>query len=200
MPEVVWPEEASSAAEDDARLPVVNDEQPGRNKAVVVRTFDEQEDLRAVVEVLLRVHDVDATYPPRDVAVGRAPFSQWLRSEVALGRWVAVIDGLVIGHIQLASPHDYLTRGLERDPRSMPIENLVEVGRLFVDPNFQRRGTGRLLLEAAVSRARELGLRPALAVLITSPAAIHLYAAEDWRYAGGFVGLHGIENRILVAP
>jgi GNAT superfamily N-acetyltransferase len=151
------------------------------------------------VQALLRVRESDATYPPPvDVDYGVGEFIEWLMSEETIGRWVAVIDGEVAGHISLTDPHKYLTGFLDSaDYESDSMNGFCEVSKFFVNPKFQSHGVGALLFNHAIEFARSKALQPALAVIDTSSAARRFYAKKGMREVGSFNGVHG-ENFVFV--
>ena len=111
------------------------------------------------VELLRDVHERGG-YPinwPADPA-------RWLSPESALGSWVAVGDGPVVGHVVLTAVDDH-----------------AEVERLFVDPNATRQGIGRQLLDHCVRTAAGLGRKLSLEVVDNRGPAVQLYRRAGWR-------------------
>lgn len=120
------------------------------------------EDLSACVGLLRAVHE-QAGYPinwPADPAL-------WLTPESALGCWVAVDGGRVVGHVVLTG-----------------VGERAEVERLFVDPAATGRGIGRQLLDHCVTVAAELGRELSLEVVDNRGAAEHLYRRAGWTETG----------------
>ncbi|MFI5690362.1 GNAT family N-acetyltransferase [Kribbella sp. NPDC051586] len=116
------------------------------------------DDLAVCVELLRDVHEL-AGYPinwPAEPA-------QWLSPKNALGSWVAVGDGPVVGHVVLTAVDDH-----------------AEVERLFVDPKATRQGLGRLLLDRCVRTAAELGRKLSLEVVDNRGPAVQLYRRAGW--------------------
>ena len=121
-----------------------------------------REDLGVCVELLRAVHE-RAGYPinwPADPAA-------WLTPEGALGCWVAVDGGRVVGHVVLTA-----------------VGERAEVERLFVDPGVARRGIGRQLLEHCVVTAAGLGRELSLEVVDNRGAAVQLYRRAGWVETG----------------
>ena len=159
--------------------------------------FAENDHLEEAVAALLRVRSKDRTYPPpQDAEPTPAAFAEWLLGEPVLGRWVALYDGDVVGHVQLTPAHPYLVRHLDSHGHFGPV---AEMGKLFVDPAARGRGAGLALLNTACALAEQLHLRPGLAVLPTSRAAVRLYRHAGMQAAGTFMGVHG-ENIVMLAP
>jgi GNAT superfamily N-acetyltransferase len=167
--------------------------------AVEIVPFRPETHLQGAVEALLRLRRVEGLYPPRaDVDATPGDFAYWLLSEDVLGRWVALDDDRVAGHISIAAPHPYLTDALGNlDQECSSAGGFCEVSKFFVDPNVQGKGVGAALFDAAFSFARSQGLQPALAVVDTSLAARRFYARHGMTEAGSFHGIHG-ENFVFV--
>ncbi|TDD45102.1 GNAT family N-acetyltransferase [Nonomuraea terrae] len=113
-------------------------------------------DLDACVEALAAVHAADR-YPvdwPDDPA-------RWLTPDDAIEAWIAVEDGVVLGHVALT-----------RD---------MEVTRLYVAPAARGRGVAPRLLDTVRSAA---GNPLRLEVSSEGKAAIALYERSGWRRTG----------------
>lgn len=161
------------------------------------------EHLVGVVSVLEAVRAAGGTYPPAYVSENTDAITEWLERYPASVRLVAQVDGVVIGHVQLAA-----VEGADQDlPSALAASGAynpsgtIELTRLFVHPAHRRGGVGRLLLRAAARTGWELGYRPALCVMTTQTEAVELYRSEGWEAAGSFIGdPSGIENLIFLAP
>lgn len=171
---------------------------PDRSAARVV-PFRPETHLQGAVEALLRLRRAEGLYPPRsDVNATVSDFAYWLLSEDVLGRWAALVDGQVAGHISVTVPHRYLTDALgHMDQEAQAPAGFCEVSKFFVDPDAQGSGVGAALFDAALGFARGRGLQPALAVVDTSLAARRFYARHGMTEAGSFRGIHG-ENFVFV--
>jgi GNAT superfamily N-acetyltransferase len=120
------------------------------------------EDLPVCAELLRAVHE-QAGYPinwPTDPA-------RWLTPEAALGCWVAVSAGRVVGHVALTA-----------------VDDRAEVERLFVDPEATGQGIGRQLLEHCVQTAAGLGRELSLEVVDNRGVAVQLYRRAGWLETG----------------
>lgn len=153
------------------------------------------------VECIMNVRLKDSTYPPqRDVADLIADdFAEWLMEENATHRWVAVVQGKVVGHISLVEGHPYLTDHLalhKEKPRGD--KGFLEIGKFFTDPSMQGHGIGTALLRHAIDSSIAEGYTPALAVISTSSKAIEVYKKEGMKSVGYFNGIHG-KNFVFVA-
>ena len=154
-----------------------------------------------VVELLLRVRAAGGTYPPAYVEPTLDSVAEWLEKYPALIRLVARIEGRVVGHVQLVS-----INATDPDVSSalsaagLDPSDFVESARLFVDPDFQGHGIGRILKRAAAEHAFNIGLRPCSTVMVSQLASLALNDAEGWVRSGSFVGLSGVENVLFVAP
>lgn len=170
-----------------------------RVMSITIEPFVPRLHLDPLVRVLMKVRDRDPSYPPPiDVAHSAEAFRSWLTDEDALARWVAVDDGIVAGHVMVVKAHDYLEdylRGI--DYRARAENGFAEVAKVFVDPDFQRRGIAARLLNTGVGDAWTRDMQPALAVVETSTAAIRLYTREGLVQLGTFDGRHGV-NIVMV--
>lgn len=156
--------------------------------------FDPDLHLEPLVEALLRVRAADATYPPpQDAEATVETFTGWLMSEEVLGRWVALADGIPVGHISITAAHAYLRNALALLDYPAAAENgFGEVSKFFTDPIYQGLGVGSALFRPALAAGRAAGFHPALAVIETSYAARAFYAAKGLREVGSFMGVHGL--------
>jgi GNAT superfamily N-acetyltransferase len=136
-------------------------------------------DVEALEAVALETHRRDGypKYLPKDLR-------SFIVDPDALGAWVAVRDGQVVGHVALhvhGAPEvvDMAVRvtGLEED-------GVAVVGRLFVASSARRQGIGRALLERATEEAAHLGRRTVLDVVEDNRAAIELYEDCGWALLG----------------
>lgn len=160
--------------------------------------FSAAHHLAGTIDVLLEVREADATYPPlQDAQPNAGSLTEWLFDDEALARWVAVIDGVVVGHVQLCEPHRYLAAYLDQLGFRPAAGGIAEIAQLLVSPAHRRRAVGSALLRAACGYAWAANMQPALAVVTTSEEALRLCAAEGLHDIGGFFGVHG-EHRVLI--
>lgn len=120
----------------------------------------------------------------REVLETTATLDAEPRSLEDQGRWldersgghavvVAEVDGIVAGFASLSS---FKTRAAYRPT----VENSV-----YVDPAFQRRGLGRLLMQEIIERARIHGFHSVIARIAEgNPASIALHEAFGYRVVG----------------
>lgn len=150
--------------------------------------------LEPLAEALLRVRVSDPTYPPQhDATPTVESFADWLMSEQVLGRWVAVADGMPVGHISITAAHPYLRNAFAvLDYPAAAVNGFCEVSKFFTDPVYQGLGVGSALFCPALAAGRAAGFHPALAVIDTSYAARTFYAAKGLREVGSFTGIHGL--------
>jgi GNAT superfamily N-acetyltransferase len=116
-------------------------------------------------------------YPPRSPDLFTGP-------EV-LAAWVAVEDGLVVGHLGLHETGAEAVMALAGKATGRPAERLAVVARLLVAPTSRRRGLGRRLLSHAVNEAHRADRWPVLDVAREFAAAHALYEACGWTRVGG---------------
>ena len=149
--------------------------------SVVIRPRTE-EDIPALAQVLVRVHEKDG-YPVEGVADPEA----WLRSDRMLGAWVAELDGRPVGQVMLAEPGegDEAARMLaNRD--GIALNEIAVMCRLFVDPNSRGQRIGKELIDAAVAPERCLGRHLVRDVMPKDSSAIRLYRRIGWKELGSF--------------
>ncbi|WP_381791993.1 GNAT family N-acetyltransferase [Streptomyces niveus] len=137
-------------------------------------------DLDACVRVLAEVHRSDG-YPvnwPTDPAGWLTPPGSPAESPTV---WVALLDGVVVGHICLspARPDD-AAPALWSGRTGIGPERTAVVSRLFVSPKARGHGIGALLLGETVRDARGRGLHPVLDVVTSDRSAAALYERQGW--------------------
>jgi GNAT superfamily N-acetyltransferase len=184
---------------------------------VLIRPFRDS-DLAATADLLLSIRIQTGSYPPPYVPANVEGVTEWLTRYPAQQRYVAVSShtdthdhtNRIIGHVQLVSS-DQTDKDLPAFLDSHagdqvgvghvipPSSNVIELARLFVDPNSAHTGIGRALCRYATQVAHTLGLRTALCVLVTQESAIHLYRTEGYIECGTFIGVSGIENIVFVS-
>ena len=153
-----------------------------------VAWFSLDDHLEGAVDALLRVNGVDPTYPP-STELNRTieDYTRWLLDTATMGRWAALADGKVAGFIQATEPHDYIYRSLEKvGYQTQAVNGFCEVGKFFVDPQFQRQGIGVKLFEQTLAFARICGWEPAVAVPFESTSAMKFVRHMGMRAAGSF--------------
>lgn len=101
----------------------------------------------------------------------------------ALGAWVVCDEEGAAGQIVLEPDRDQGTVSWP-ELTGLPAGSHAVVSRLFVDPRARRRGGFRLLLDAAVERGHEAGLRVVLDVFEVNAIAHASYLALGWRELG----------------
>jgi len=145
---------------------------------------DHLTDTAGVLQRLRRVHPYYP--PPADATNEIASLAAWLDDgDSYLARWVAVRGDVVVGHIAVTAPHDYILNFLDAS------KDLAEITKFFVDPAAQRDGVGALLFTRARDFIRESGSVPVLAVVSTSSDALNFYPKNGMRELGFFEGVHG---------
>lgn len=156
-------------------------------------------DLPSLGRLLTAVHATDR-YPvnlPEDAVA-------FLKVPDALGAWVAVDGGAVVGHVLLRPRTSAPVMALAQRATGYPPERLVVVGRLLVAPGTRRRGIGRALPERAAERALALGRWPVLDVVRDQRAGIALYERAGWQRAGEvtvtFGGERTFEELVFLGP
>ena len=134
-------------------------------------------DVPRLLEIVGRTHETDR-YPvllpdvARDFVVSRHEVAAWVAETDEVVGQVALLD--LSGDDDLRSRTDEW--GLT--------EQVVILGRLFVDPAARGTGAGAALLEAATNGARERGKRPILDVMKEYESAVALYEKRGWERIG----------------
>ena len=134
----------------------------------LVRIRDrEQADLQPCVELLEMVH-VANQYPTLWPVDPRA----WLSPAGLLTALVAVQQDEILGHVAvIAKPEQ-------------PDREVVELSRLFVSSDHQRRGVGAALADSVVDYARQLGCGLVLVVVDDRSGTLGFYQRRGWRFTG----------------
>jgi GNAT superfamily N-acetyltransferase len=103
----------------------------------------EVEQLAAILVAIVDAGTSVGYLPPLDIETSRSYWRGVLQPDIIL--FVAQIDGQVAGTVQLECA------------RKANARHRAEINRLLVAPGFQRRGVGRVLMEALESHARSVG-------------------------------------------
>jgi len=133
-------------------------------------------DIDACVELAAEVHARDG-YP----RYGADDLPGFLVLADALGVWVAVNDGVIVGHVALrpgAQPPAIIE--VASTFLARPAEELCSVTRLLVAPSARRLGVGVLLLDTVTRAAVARGLVPVLGV-DEGTGAVAFYERRGWR-------------------
>ena len=150
-----------------------------------------EEDLPAIVEIY------NCTVPGRMVTADPEPVSvesrrAWLYEHDPESRplWVAEVDGEVAGWFSF-------------EPfRNKPAYHATAEVSVYVSERHRRRGIGRRLLEEAIRRAPELGLKTLTGgIFAHSEPSIKLFedfGFERWAYYPKVAELDGIERDLVV--
>ena len=134
---------------------------------------------------LERTHRQDR-YPyrwPSGGLTGPDAVHRFLYPEDAIGAWVVCDKTGPAGQIVLESDRDQGTVSWP-ELTGLPAGSHAVISRLFIAPRARRRGGFRLLLDAAVQRAHEVGLRAVLDVFEINTTAHAGYLALGWREIG----------------
>jgi len=132
-------------------------------------------DVEDVTHLAEAVRGLDG-YPPRSPDLFDGP--------EMLAAWVALGDGVVIGHVALHRTSAEPVMTLASRATGWPPGQLAVVARLLVAPTIRRRGVGRLLLGHAVAEAHARGRWPVLDVAARFGAAVALCDSCGWTPAG----------------
>jgi GNAT superfamily N-acetyltransferase len=146
----------------------------------VVRVRTRQlSDLDACVVALRRVHDTMG-YP----LVWPADPQGWLTHGTQVAAFVAEIDGVVRGHVAVTRPKPGEAASAWSAELGVPVDELLCVSLLFVDPEAHSGGAGSRLLETAQAQICGRGADPVLEVVSLNTRAIAVYEARGWRRIG----------------
>ena len=125
------------------------------------------------MQALARVHAADG-YPNRWPIGPRA----WLDTSTQIAAWVATRDDSIEGHVALDAN---VVDPVLATAACRPLERLVSVSRLFVQPHARGTGLGGALLVTAANHALVQGLGPVLDVVDDATVAIALYERLGWQ-------------------
>lgn len=157
------------------------------------------DDVDACARIARLVHDRDG-YPPRLVEDLR----RFLVSPRALGAWVAVEDGEVVGHVALHPTSSVQVVAAACEALGIAADGLAVIARLLVAPDRRRRGIADGLLVTATRAATGLGRHAILDVPTHFAPAVALYERAGWsRVAQVTVTIAGTEpldEYVYVAP
>jgi GNAT superfamily N-acetyltransferase len=130
----------------------MRDDIPTGGTTVVVLRPRHPDDLPECVAALAEVHRQDG-YPSRWPVRPAASLSP----AGLLEAWVAVAEGVVVGHVTLAPDAEVADINVIT-AAGWPTAELASVSRLFVRPAMQGAGIGQRLLEMATAFAAEYGI------------------------------------------
>ncbi|MFG2117132.1 GNAT family N-acetyltransferase [Streptomyces sp. NPDC048718] len=151
-------------------------------------------DLGECVRVLAEVHERDG-YP---VNWPDSP-DIWLTPSKLVSAWVAESNGRVVGHVGLSHSGEADAAPAVWSARTgAGAEATAVVSRLFVAPSARGLGIGALLMEQAVTTARDHGLHPVLDVVSSDTAAAALYERLGWRPLATVEQIWGPEQTVSV--
>lgn len=152
------------------------------------------DDTEALARVVIEVQE-DSGYPAR-AHPSLAGAAEWLLTPEPLVRLVLESDRTVLGHVRVIEPRPYLVRFLADQLPDISPDDCLEIGQLFVAPSGQRRGGGRLLIDAALHRVWVSG-RHALVAAIGPESTRRLYERVGFSALGTFMGADG-QNTVMV--
>lgn len=171
---------------------------------ITIQRYDPSNHYDQLVNCLQELIDSHSSYPPKNVLTGVVLSAvDWLADEgVDSQRFVAVLEGRVVGHIGITALHDYM---VEYFTENALIQNdterrsYAEIGTFFVAPSAQKHGTGGKLFKHALKEVYLLSKVPALAVVEShdSHKATNLYEKNGMMKVGHFNGSHG-KNLIFI--
>lgn len=155
-------------------------------RTVTVRAR-QTEDLPALGQVLVRVHQVDG-YPVEGVTDPEA----WLTPPREIAAWTALLDDQPVGQVSLthADPQDDAAQ-VWTSTMGRPYTDMVIPVRLFVDPTYRTQGAGRQLMVAAHEHAAALGKHLVFDVMLKDEKAIRLYEALGCKRLSSITHHHG---------
>ncbi|CAK9783822.1 acyl-CoA N-acyltransferase [Cutaneotrichosporon oleaginosum] len=126
------------------------------------------------------------------------PLPDFLQRDHEDGAWVALLDGMIVGHIATAEVVE-ATEGRGAPGRSgstaglgaawaaaygCPMERLRCVGTLFADAEYARSGIGSALLAAATEDVVARGLLPVLDCIKENVHVVEFYKRRGWVVIG----------------
>jgi len=164
------------------------------------------EDLPACVEVMRAVYATSG-YPVQ----GTENALEDLQTTTAA--WVAVVDGVVVGHVAMSEARDDYASVVvwrqrkqqqQQEQQQHPNEDnkgdddkLAILGWLYVHPDARKRGLATKLINAVQEEARRRGgLRLVMFALVKDQGAIRLYRSLGWVHYGNTVFRWGEGNEM----
>lgn len=161
---------------------------------IEINQYEPDAHLGQLASAIRASKNFDETYPPDiDLDGSSQSFENWLVTENELGRFVALCNSVAIAHCGLVGPEQYLRDFLEATNISSVCANgFSEITKLFIHPQFAGRSIGSQLVQHTRAYSWSLQYQPALAVLASSKAAIHLYEKVGFSLLGKFEGRHGV--------
>lgn len=153
----------------------------GDESALTVRPWQRDDD-PGLLDVMRVQMERDPQWPP-DYARGM-DLAAWLGEPATLGRFCALDEGRIVGHVGIAPPQPGPLCDLWRAALPPAAPALAEICRLVVDPRLRRRGVSALLTRKAVRSAIESGHLPVANALAHREASLAMMLAAGWRAVG----------------
>lgn len=171
---------------------------PHHRENVLITPFSPALHLEQTLNVLERVRQADPMYQSRRTGAGtRRSLEHWLAGENRMIRLTALVNDTVAGHVLVTRANSYLSDFLARSGHPETDREVVEIGKLFVDPAQQRLGLGTALLAAASRIVRHIDCRPVLVVPEAAAGARRLCRSAGITELGTFQETGGISHVFL---
>lgn len=171
---------------------------------LTIQQYEPAKHYDQLVECLQELMDSKSSYPPKNTATGvQSSAEEWLTDEGEdAHRFVAILEGRVVGHIGITALHDYMVKYMQEHAfvqNETERKGYVEIGTFFVSPNAQKHGVGGRLFSHILTEISRLKKVPALAVVEShdSHKATKLYERHGLINVGHFHGTHG-KNMIFI--
>jgi L-amino acid N-acyltransferase YncA len=142
----------------------------------------------AIYNAAVPTHMATADLEPVTVESRMAWFEGRIPSQRPL--WVVEIDSIIAGWLSFQSFY------------GRPAYNSTAEISIYISPNFQKRGLGKLLLEKAIHESASLGLKTLVSFIFAhNQPSLNLFAKfgfEHWGYLPKIADLAGVERDLII--
>lgn len=171
---------------------------------LTIQPYEPSKHYEQLKECLQELMKSESSYPPKNTETGvQSSAEEWLADEGEEShRFVAILEGQVVGHIGITALHDYMVKYMQEHAfvqNETERKGYVEIGTFFVTPSAQKHGVGGKLFSHILTEISRLRKVPSLAVVEShdSHKATKLYERQGMIKVGQFHGTHG-NNMVFI--
>jgi len=149
----------------------------------------------ALEDILRAQIGADPAWPPK--YAHQLKLSTWLGGPADLGRWVAIDDHRILGHIGLGTVNGAIAQGFTAATGYRSTE-LAECCRMVVDPQSRGLGIASALTRAAIKAAMTMQRIPVATVLTGRGTWLEMMQNTGWQRIGDIEATTPDERLVLL--